>query len=308
MGKGTFVYYIIYGFFRLWALLPLRILYLFSDLLSFPARGYRRKVIENNLRSSFPEMSADEIRQIRYKFISFLTDYFVETVKLSGMSRSEILSRMRFEGIGEINEAFAEGKSVVLYLGHYGNWEWISSLPLHFPIDVKSGQIYHPLENPGADRAFLKLRGRFGAISIKQNDTFRVLYGWKRDGLKSVTGFIADQAPGLHNVHLWVDFLNHDTPVFTGAEKMAHRLDAAVFYCDISRPRRGEYLCRMEKMSDSAASEEEFALTKEYYRRLEATIRRCPELWLWSHRRWKRTREKFNARYGAEGVHRLAHL
>ncbi|MCM1153630.1 MAG: lysophospholipid acyltransferase family protein [Muribaculum sp.] len=304
-------YVAVYGLFRVMAVFPLKMLYCLSDFLSWLAGdviGYRRKVVKENLRKSFPEKADEEISGISKRFYRYLADYFVETVKLSGMSRKEIMRRMRFEGLEAVNGSLAEGRSVVLYLGHYGNWEWISSLPLHFPPHIKSGQIYHPLENVGVDRAFLKLRGRFGARSIPMQDTFRVLYGWKQAGSPSVTGFIADQAPGLDSTHLWVDFLHHDTPVYTGPERMARRLDAAVFYCDVERPRRGEYLCRMVRLSRGAAKEEEFGLTREYFRLLESTIRRRPELWLWSHRRWKRTRADFNARFGADGALRLTHL
>lgn len=301
----------LYLLFRIIALLPLRALYVLSDFvawLAYGVIGYRRRVVADNLRSSFPEKSEKEIKAIAKGFYHFLADYFVETVKLSGMSRRQILRRMRFEGIEEVNAAFAKGKSIVLLLGHYGNWEWISSLPLHFPKDVASCQIYHELENADADRAFLRLRSRFGARNVRMEDTFRVLYGYKRDGMRSVTGFIADQAPGLNNTHLWVDFLNHDTPVFTGAESMGRRLGAAAFYCDVFRPKRGEYLCRMIPMSADCSKEEEFALTRDYFRLLEQTIRRRPELWLWSHRRWKRTRADFIRQYGAEGERRLRHL
>lgn len=301
----------LYILFRAFALLPDFLLYLFSDFLAFLARdivGYRRKVVRSNIDSSFPELPEKERRRIARKFYNWLADYFMETVKLSGMSRRGIMRRMRFEGIDKVNGAFAEGRSVVLYLGHYGNWEWISSLPLHFPDNVASGQIYHPLEDEVSDRVFLKLRGRFGAVSIPMEKTLRVLLGWKREGKPSVTGFIADQAPGLDNTHLWLDFLNHDTPVFTGPERMARKLKAAVFYCDVERLKRGRYLCRMVEMTRDASACEEFALSREYFRMLEQTIRRRPELWLWSHRRWKHTREHFLSIYGEEGARRLEHI
>lgn len=301
----------LYSGMRLLALLPDRALYAFSDFLAWLAGDvvkYRRRVVEQNLSSSFPEMSPAEVRRVSRRFYRFLADIFMETAKLSGLGAKGIKKRMRFEGLEELQCDFDAGKSVILFLGHYGNWEWISSMPLHLPPDVKAGQIYHPLENGGSDRAFLKVRGRFGAHSIPMRDTMRTLLGWRRDGFRSITGFIADQAPDLRSTHLWVDFLHHDTPVFTGPERLASKLRAACYYCDVEREKRGRYVCRFVRMSGDASQEPEFELTRDYFRRLEQSIRRRPELWLWSHRRWKRTRGQFEQIYGAEAGERLRHI
>lgn len=280
--------------FRGVSLLPFRALYALADGLAWLAHDvvrYRRKVVADNLRLAFPEKSESERRNIARGYYRFLADYIFETAKMSGMRPSTMKERMRFEGFEALDRVFAEGRSVVVYLGHYGNWEWISSMPLHLPGDVVAGQIYHPLENEAFDRAFLRLRGRFGAVSIPMKQTLRQLLEWRREGRKSITGFISDQAPILESIQLWVEFFGQDTPVFTGAERMARKLGAAVYYFDVERPERGRYVCRMVEMAPDARAVPEGELTRDYYRRLEQTIRRRPELWLWSHRRWKRTRK-----------------
>lgn len=300
-----------YGMMRGLGLLPLRVLYGLGDALAWLASEvvrYRRGVVADNLRTCFPEKSVAELKKLSRAFYRYLADYFMETAKLSGMSRRQIVRRMRYDGMEAVNADLQAGRNVVLYLGHYGNWEWISSLPLHLLPEVESGQIYHPLENKGADEAFLRLRGRFGARSIPMRDTLRVLLGHKAAGRPSITGFIADQAPGYDSMHLFVDFLGRDTPAITGPEKIARKLKAAVYYCDVSRPRRGYYECRMVKMADDASALPLFELTRGYYACLDATIRRRPELWLWSHRRWKRTRRAFMDLYGDEAAERLTHL
>lgn len=283
--------------------LPLWVLYGISDIVALLAGGivgYRRKVIRKNLRESFPEKSERELRAIERRFYRFLGDYFVETLKLGRMSETQIRKRMRFEGTDEVNECLRNGKNVSLLLGHYGNWEWISSIPLHMPEGVPGGQIYHPLENEAADEAFLKIRNRFGAVSIKMKDTLPVIMKWRREGTTSMIGYIADQVPLFDGVHLFTDFLHHDTPVFTGHERISRMQHAAVFYGDITRPRRGEYVCRYVKITDDAASLPQFELTKQYFRLLEATIRKEPSLWLWSHNRWKRNRAMFYDYFGKE--------
>ena len=293
-------YILLLSIFFILSLLPLRILYIVSDILAWivgDIAGYRRKVIHDNLSSSFPEKSTAEIRNIERQFYSFLTDYFVETVKLTTMSRRQMLRRMRFEGMEMPDKALRDKRDVVLYLGHYCNWEWVSSLPLHFPPDALGGQIYHPLENRAADRLFLRIRGRWGAVSIRLHDTLRVIARWRKEEVTSMVGYIADQVPGYNGMHCWVDFLNHDTPVYSGPERIARMQHAEVYYLDITRPRRGQYTGRFIRISSDASQEPQFFITREYFRLLEQSIRLHPQYWLWSHRRWKRTRAEFMARF-----------
>ncbi len=285
-----------WGLVRLFSFLPFRVLYLISDFLALVLHRlvrYRVGVVRGNLSSSFPDRPKAELRSIEKKFYRWLCDYCVETLKLASLSREAIERRMRFEGAEEVAAELEAGKSVSLFLGHYCNWEWVSSLPLHFPEGAKSAQIYHPLENKVSDAVFLRLRSRFGALSVAMRDTFRVLLTWQREGYASVTGYIADQVPGYAGTHYWADFLNHDTPVYSGGERMARRLRTSAWYIDMSRPRRGYYSGHFVKLADDASELPEFVVTERYFRHLEATICRTPQYWLWSHRRWKRTREEY---------------
>ena len=292
--------------------LPLGVLYGISDFVAFLAGrviGYRRKVIRKNLSASFPEKSTKELREIEKGFYRFLGDYFVETMKLGRMSKRQILRRMKFEGQEEVNECLNNGQDVSLLLGHFGNWEWISSIPLHLPEGIHGGQIYHPLENEASDQAFLKIRSRFGAISIRMKDTLPTIMKWRKEGKPFIIGYIADQVPIFEGIHYFADFLNQDTPAMTGPERLSKMLHAAVFYCDMSRPKRGEYLCRFVKIPEDATALPPFERTKIYYQMLEQTIKSDPRLWLWSHNRWKRTRKDFFSVFGKEEAEkRLSHL
>ncbi len=291
--------------------LPLRLLYIFADLLAWLAGDvvrYRRRVVADNLSSAFPERSPKEIGKISRQFYHFLADYFVETVKLLSISDAEMRRRMHFENPEILEEAIRSDRDVSVYLGHYCNWEWISSLPLHLSPDMIAGQIYHPLEDKAMDRVFLKLRGRFGAHSIPMASTLRAILTWRREGRRSIVGYIADQAPGYEGIHLFLEFLHHDTPVFTGAERISRKLHAAAFYCHVERPRRGFYTARFIPIADDTSTLPPFELTRCYYRLLEEQICRHPQYWLWSHRRWKRTRAGFEQTYGADAPSRLTHL
>lgn len=281
----------------MWGLsrIPLRLLYGVADGLAWLAHDvvrYRRKVVDKNLAEALPELSAAERRKIARRFYRFLGDYFVETLRLHSMSEDEMKRRMKFENIYEVVADLRAGRDVSLYLGHYCNWEWVSSLPLHFPPEVVCGQIYHPLSNHTFDGVFLGLRERFGAHCIPMARTLRQLITWKREGKTSIVGYIADQRPTSGRDHYWLQFLHHDTDVITGAEEITRRLKGAAYYVDMRRDRRGYYTGRFVRIcGDASEMPAPYRVTDEYYRLLEASIRRDPPYWLWSHKRWKHARK-----------------
>lgn len=297
--KARLVYYIACSIAFPLSLLHLRILYVISDVLYFLVYhviGYRLKVVRNNLRSSFPEKTDAEIKAIEKKFYSWLCDYVVEAVKLFTMSKTQMARRMRFEGVDAVHESIAKGQSCTVYLGHYCNWEWVTSLPLAVGDDGVCAQIYHPLESKGVDRFFLHLRGRMGSVSIAMTETLRHIVKLRSEGKPFVIGFIADQVPFWHSIHYWTDFLSHDTPVLSGAERIACKTNSAVYYLELSRPRRGYYVATFKRFTETPNEHPEFAITEMYFRALEKTIQDNPQFWLWSHNRWKRTRERWEER------------
>lgn len=290
------------------SLLPMRVHYFLADILYvivYHVVGYRKAVVRGNLTSSFPEKSLEEIKTIEKGFYHWFCDYIAETIKLLSISEDNIKRRMRFEGMDEINEWVKQGKSVTVYLGHYCNWEWVTSLGLHLHSEGTAAQLYHPLENKLMDRLFLHLRERFGAHSLPMKEAFKILADWQKEGRYSVTGYISDQGPGYDTMHYWPWFLNHDTPAYTGAERIARILDTPVYYFDILRPKRGYYVVKAVKICDNPKELPKFAITEKYYKLLEASIRRAPSYWLWSHKRWKRTREEFNAKFTEEERKRI---
>jgi KDO2-lipid IV(A) lauroyltransferase len=153
------------------------------------------------------------------------------------------------------------------------------------------------LYNDAFNQLFIDLRSAHGGLCVPKQDILRHLITLKREQRRSLFGYISDQSPKWENMHLWVDFLNHDTPVFTGAERIMQKMNDAVFYVDMQRPRRGQYICTFRLVSSEAAKEEEFAITRRFYQMLEESIRRQPPFYLWTHNRWKRGREEFNRKY-----------
>jgi KDO2-lipid IV(A) lauroyltransferase len=294
------VYYLVYGIWYLLSLLPFCVHYLFSDfvyLILYRLIGYRVKVVRNNLTTSFPEKSEAEIRKIERKFYHRLCDYFVEAVKMMTMSERQIRRRMVFKNTEAFNKCFDENQSIALYLGHTFNWEWITSLPLWITKKVHCGELYHALENEAFDKLFLHLRERWGSECIPLVDILRKTIEYKHKQQTTIIGYLGDQVPHWNNIHHWCWFLNHDTPVMTGTERIAIKNRQAIFFLEMTQKKRGYYEAEFKLISRTPEQFKEFEITDIYHQMLEASIRRQPELWLWSHKRWKRTRKEFEERF-----------
>ena len=295
--KGI-AYYMALGVWYAFSLLPFWVLYILSDMiygLLYYVVGYRKKVVRENLASSFPEKSEEELRRIERGFYHFLCDYLIESVKMMTMSKKNMRKRMVFKGTDLLQEYLEKGQTCALYFGHYCNWEWVATLPLWVKTEpVQIATIYHPLENLVADRLFLRLRSRIGCLCISMQDTLRVILDYHKRGIPMCIGYISDQKPYWTNIHHWVNFLNHDTPVLTGTERVVRKMNQAAFYLDLHRVRRGYYEGEFKLMSDEPKKLKEFELTDIYNSMLEESIRRAPEFWLWSHKRWSRTHEEFD--------------
>lgn len=303
-----FLYNIIYGIFYLVSKLPYRALYVISDianLVLYHIVRYRRDIVRRNITSAFPEKSLEECISIERGFYKWFCDYFVETVKLMSVSRQELLSRIEFRGIDKIEECFDRGQTCAGILGHYGNWELLSAtgLVINKHPEAVIGLIYHPLRSQLFDRLFINMRQSMGGVCVPKKDILRYLVSFRSQNLMNLFGYIADQAPRYRNIHLWLPFLNHDTPVFTGAERIMRKMNNAVFYIDVERPERGKYIYTFKLMTDKPGEMPEFEITKKFFVMLEQTIRREPRFYLWSHNRWKRTREEFDKEFKIENGH-----
>lgn len=292
---SALIFYLVRGFWFVMSLLPLRVLYFFADLIFYPLYylvRYRRKIVRKNLTLSFPEKSSAEIEKIEKAFYHSLCDYFVETMKLYGMSEKEVCKRVQFTGLEPVNKYIDEGRSVVVYMSHSFNWEFATSIPLWLKKEnLIVGQIYHPLENVHFDRFFQKLRNQYSSENIAMKATLRRIVEIGKQGKQFIIGFIADQVPTWESIHHWLTFMNQDTPVFTGTEKIAQRTKSPVFFMHFKRVKRGQYVANFDFMTEDASQLPENQLTNMYYEILENSIKEQPELWLWTHNRWKRTRQ-----------------
>jgi KDO2-lipid IV(A) lauroyltransferase len=240
-----------------------------------------------NLHESFPEKSDKEIKSIARKFYRHLTDVFLEDIILMRISFKNMRKRMQYKNIELVNELYNKKKDVVMILGHYGNWEWPGSFASYTPYGLCS--VYKELHNPYFDRFFKRLRGRFGNQLIEMRDSFRAVYSRKRNNQPTALALIADQSPLWKEMKFFTNFLNHPgTPIFLGTERIAKALDMAVVFAYITKPKRGHYVLEFTLLFEEVKDLPEFLITETHVRMLEKNIRERPELWLWSHKRWKR--------------------
>jgi KDO2-lipid IV(A) lauroyltransferase len=189
-----------------------------------------------------------------------------------------------------LEKYMSEGRPVIIAFAHYNNWEWNCSLPLHS--NYKGNVIYKKLTNKSFDLFYYKLRARFGINPIERADTLRQLLMDQKNNEPKATAFLMDQTPRKHEIQYWTTFLNQETAVLTGTEKIARKLDAAVVFCDFKKVKRGYNTIEFTLITEHAKETEPFEITEKATRMIERMIFDCPELWLWSHKRWKHKRER----------------
>jgi len=268
------------------AAIPLRVLYLLSDVLYFflyTVSRYRKDIVLDNLRHAFPEKSQEEINTICKAFYKSFCDQWVEMLKLLTISEREL--NKRFTGNWEVLEQLRiEGKNAYVFLGHTFNWEW-ANVASQFNIKQQMAGVYLPLENSAFDSFVLKLRKRANGIMVSmkaKKEAFAEL-----NKVQHVLGLIADQNPSNLNNVLWVNFMGREAPFFIGSAYMAKKGKVAVVLSSIKKIKRGYYHLEMERLCNDATEMDAEAIVKAYVAHLEKQITAQPENWMWTHRRWK---------------------
>jgi KDO2-lipid IV(A) lauroyltransferase len=249
---------------------------------------YRRKVVSENLRNSFPEKTEKERRIISRKFYRFLCDVAIETVKVSNMDTPQLRRRIKYSNPEIFDELYRKGKQIFIVTGHYGNWEWLATLENTVP--YHHATLYKALENKVFDKFLYDMRTKYGTDAITTDDALMAINQYRFEKRLTALCFLSDQSPPRNAIHYWTTFLNQETPVYTGVETLAKRNKAAVVYYEIRRVKRGYYEVDVTLIAENAAETFNMGITNQHVRLLEETICRNPQYWLWSHRRWKHKR------------------
>lgn len=283
--NGLVFYLIVYPL----SLLPLRIIYLFSDffyILLTTLVPYRKKVVLNNLKNSFPEKSAKEIRQLSRKFYRHLTDLLAESIKGLSISKRQLLKRFKVSNPEVLNTLYSSNKDVLLVSGHYNNWEWLI-LAQNLLFKHQAVGVGMPLSNGFWDKKLNERRARNGMHIIHAKivpDFFE-----KKLPHPKATLLLADQSPGDSKKSYWMNFLNQQTAVLYGPEQLAVRYNQSVVFFHTEKIKRGHYTVHLELITSSPRITEWGEITEAHANKLEQVILKQPNYWIWSHKRWKRT-------------------
>ena len=270
--------------------LPFGVLYLLSDFFYFilyKVIGYRTKVVRQNLSNSFPEKSEQEIKAIESKFYAHLCDLIVESLKAFSISKKEVKKRMVNRNPELINQFYGKGKHVVMVGGHYGNWE-LYGIEIGMDLKHKATALFTPLKNKFFNDKIRKSRSKYGLAMLPITGVKKRLETEKENLFAII--FASDQSPRKSQRAYWLNFLNQETGVQFGAEKLAKEYDATVVFGNIYKVKRGFYEVEYQLICESANDTKYGFITTTHTKMLEQDIINCPEYWLWSHKRWKHKR------------------
>ena len=282
------VFALTYPFIWIFSRLPMRILYMKSDFfyfLIYYVFGYRKKVVLDNLKLSFPEKSDEELKQISKKFFKHFTDLFMESVKAFSISEKEILKRYKYKNPELVNEFAKQGKSIALVGAHQANWEWSISLPLILDIDTYGA--YTRLSNKHFEKAVRDSREKFGVKGYKTSDTVRGMQKNFNDKKQGAYILLSDQSPQVHKTYYWKEFFGIKVPVHTGAEMLSKKFDLVVINYVTRKVKRGFYETEFQLITDTPQEFENYQITDKYLTLTAENIKMQPELYLWSHKRFK---------------------
>ncbi|MDC9722095.1 MAG: lysophospholipid acyltransferase family protein [Urechidicola sp.] len=282
------IYIIVFPILWLLSILPFRVLYLFSDFISFilfRVIGYRKDVVLNNIKIAFPEKSEKEVRKIRRQFFKHFTDVFMEMIKSITISEKNVHKRFVFEDIDVINNLYKKNRSVIIVGSHYANWEWMVSI--NNLVHHKGYAVYTPIGNKYFDKMMLKYRTKYGGDFIKPSVAKKTYIENEKNGVLAINALVSDQSPMLKKTQYWSTFFNSFVPVHVGAEKIAKELNQAVVYYKVSKVKRGHYKCTFKLLAENPREFEDYKITDMFLKEVECQVAEAPQYYFWTHKRFK---------------------
>ncbi len=287
---------ILTGLLRLLGNSPKIILIFFSKItyfLLYYITTYRKKVVCENLKNSFPHKTDKERAKIRKLFYKHLSELFFESLFILQIKPKDVSKWVVLENKEVMEKYIRQGRDIALAAGHYGNWEMLSFMIPQLK-DIQVLGIYKPLQNLALENFMKDIREKYGAKAVPMKQVFKYLFKYKKEGIPTGTLYIIDQTPHFYDIEYETQFLNQSTPVFLGPEKIAKKWDHVVVYASLQKKAFAQYSIRFHLITDKAKEMEQYAITEKYTKLLEKDIQNKPQYWLWSHRRWKYAKNRFN--------------
>lgn len=273
-------------FLKIISLLPFWVLYLISDFMFFVlfyVFKYRKKVVDDNLLNSFPQKSNKERNEIAKQYFAYLADLIVETIKMISITEREAKKRFEILNPQLLDFYVNQGRNITVVAGHYGNWEMANVVG--FCTNKKKLVIYKPLTNRVFDSFLNSVRSKFSVLMIPMKMVMRKMVELRNE--PTISFFLCDQTPVLHEANYFTTFLNQKTAVFLGVEKIAKTTNSVVVFCKVNCTKRGYYTCEFIPLVEEPLKTKEFEITQLHVKFLENIINQEPKYWLWSHKRWK---------------------
>lgn len=287
-------YYILLAITWPMQLLPLGFHYFIADILYvlvYHVVGYRKGVVARNLRKSFPEKSPDELKAIEKQFYRGFADIFIETLYCTHINVEKQQHRLEVVNFKPIQDLLDKGENVLVVAGHFGNWEFMQLFKER--VDVNKYFVYKKINNKTFDQFYRRLRGK-AATPLEMKKVFRRLISDIQNKENYIAYFISDQRPVKPEIKHWVNFMNQDTPVMLGTEKIALKTNAVIYYMEIVRLKRGYHRVNFELLFEDSSKTKQYEITDAFMRRLEQSIREHPAQYLWTHKRWKFNKADFS--------------
>lgn len=253
--------------------------------------GYRKKVVKNNLKNAFPDKSKRELQIIKKKYYHHLCDTIIETITLHSVSSKKMNKICTYENLDLLEKLYNQGKDIIAVVGHYGNWEYLTGLKLSTNYEVLA--LYKPLHNKYFDKFAYSIRNQFGMLPVPIKATMKTLLQYKRDNIRTLMIIVGDQAPAKNEIQYWTNFLNQETALYLGIEKIAKRLNSAVVFINMDKVKRGYYNIKFTELFIDSEKTNAYEISESHLRTLEKKIIEKPYYWLWSHRRWKHSKKDF---------------
>jgi KDO2-lipid IV(A) lauroyltransferase len=281
------VFLLVYPIIWLLSILPMRILYVISDVfffLIFHVFGYRKKVVYDNIKLCFPEKSDIEIKIIQKLFFHHFIDIFIEMIKSFTISEKEISKRYKYNNVELILEA-EKRNSIILMGSHYANWEWI--FILNKSVTSNGYAAFNKIKNLYFDKKIRSSRERFGTKMIPTKQIIELMSYNNEHNIRSIYGFLNDQSPQIKKAHYWSEFMGIKVPIHTGSEFLAKQNNHSVIILKTKKVKRGYYESEFILVTETPNDFKDYEITEIFIRELESQIRETPEFYFWSHKRWK---------------------
>lgn len=282
------VFWIFYPFLWLISILPFTALYALSDccyVMVYHLIGYRKKTVRYNLKTAFPEKSEAALKEIERKFYHHMCDMFLEMIKSMNIKKEDLLARYSFTNKELITAYDQADKSSILIMGHYASYEWVFALQLY--MKHPGYAVYKRIKMKQLDNLIKKIRGRWNTYMIDAKNTMKFIQSLERKQETGCYGFVADQSPRYHRAHYWTQFLGHELPFFTGVERIASEFDLPVLYLGVTKVKRGYYEGTFRLLNPNEEARKNGEVTSAFAKALEKQIIARPELYLWTHKRFK---------------------